>query len=177
MKELRKNIRVNRRVAPQTGDKCNDDAHQGQQHEAVSAEQLIWGKESAETFLESIAQTAGSSVSSSQFSVIIASDIIYAAVVIDPLWETVRTLLRYPNGQFWMAFAVRKVRVTIDFVLNKAEEYGFRYELVDSQVDGHDDSDDIAEGDSETVRVFIYRFSWDETKADRDRICVGVKET
>jgi len=169
MVELRKNIKANRRrVVPQTEKVTNDDADQQQQQE-ISAAQMIWGKESAHTFLESIQFASPSSpLSSLKFSVIIASDIIYAAIVIDPLWETARALLRYPNGQFWMAFAVRKVPVTIDFVLQKAQEYGFRYELVDSQVDGYDYGDDNIEGDPETGRVFIYRFYWDETKAGMD---------
>lgn len=143
MVELRKNIRVNR-----------------VEGRALSASQLIWGLESSEAFLKS------SKSATSKFSMIIASDVIYASIVIDPLFETVRTLLQ-PDGEFWMAFAVRKVPVTIDFVLQKANDHGFSYELVDQQIDGEGNGEDDVEGNPETGPVFIYVFRWDngnETK-------------
>ena len=110
---IRKNIIVNR---------CslNNDNKNNKKKNALSSQQLIWGSESAQ------------SSSLTKFSVIIASDIIYSSIVIDPLWETIRELLEYPDGVFWMAFAKRKVPVTIDFVLRKAREYGFRYELLEN---------------------------------------------
>ena len=158
MVQLRKNITVNR-------NRIYDEGRN--EYDPISAAQLIWGLKSAQIFLEG---TPSSSLTSSQFSIIIASDVIYAAIVIDPLWETVRTLLRKPDGQFWMAFAVRKVPVTIEFVLQKARDYGFKYELVDKQSKGDGDynvEDDDVEGNPETGPVFIYVFRWDET-ATRD---------
>mmetsp|Transcript_28569 Transcript_28569/g.67098 ORF Transcript_28569/g.67098 Transcript_28569/m.67098 type:complete len:256 (-) Transcript_28569:124-891(-) len=145
----------------------------------VSAAQLLWGRDHSESFLEKIAN-------GSKFDTIIASDIVYSPLVIDPLWETVRVLLllrrsatgattgaatAYAAGshvhdtraEFWMAFAIRKVPVTIDFVLEKAREYGFDHELVDEQLDGHDYGDDNIEGDPETGKVYIYRFWWSES--------------
>jgi hypothetical protein len=155
MVELRKNIVVNRRI------------HDGDERDpasVLSAAQLIWGLESSRAFLENIATsataTSSSLSSSSQFSIIIASDVIYAAIVIDPLFETVRTLLRKPGGEFWMAFAIRKVPVTIEFVLQKARDYGFRYELMDQQEQENGDGEDV-EGNPETGPVFIYVFRWD----------------
>lgn len=145
------------------------DASSISQRPALSAAQLIWGLESSRAFLETTAAAAASpSLVSSQFSIIIASDVIYAAIVIDPLWETVRTLLRKPDGEFWMAFAVRKVPVTIEFVLQKAQDYGFRYELVDQQQQTDGDEDDDVEGNPETGPVFIYVFRWDEKAEDVD---------
>jgi hypothetical protein len=152
MVELRKNIAVNRIQE-------DNDGFPEHHQKVLSAAQLIWGLESSRAFLESMATPTSSSLSSLQFSIIIASDVIYAAIVIDPLWETVRTLLRKPDGEFWMAFAVRKVPVTIEFVLQKAREHGFSYELVDQQNDG--DDDDGVEGNPETGPVFIYVFRWD----------------
>ncbi len=139
--ELRKNIAVNRIQ--------NDD------NTTLSAAQLIWGLESSEAFLDNATNK------SLQFSIIIASDVIYAPMVIDPLFETVRTLLCKPNGEFWMAFAVRKVPVTIEFVLQKAKDHGFRYELVDEQIDGGGNGEDDVEGNPETGPVFIYKFRWE----------------
>ena len=167
MVELRKNIVVNR-IQDEGGD-----ASSTSQRPALSAAQLIWGLESSRAFLETTAAAASSSSSppslvSSQFSIIIASDVIYAAIVIDPLWETVRTLLRKPDGEFWMAFAVRKVPVTIEFVLQKAQDYGFRYELVDQQQQTDGSDDDGVEGNPETGPVFIYVFRWDEKAEDVD---------
>mmetsp|Transcript_1227 Transcript_1227/g.2485 ORF Transcript_1227/g.2485 Transcript_1227/m.2485 type:complete len:304 (-) Transcript_1227:23-934(-) len=149
MVELRKNIAVNR--------------IQNDEEKTLSAAQLIWGLESSEVFLDIIAKAS----SSSQFSIIIASDVIYAPIVIDPLFETVRTLLQKPNGEFWMAFAVRKVPVKIDFVLQKARDHGFRYELVDEQIDGGGNGEDDVEGNPETGPVFIYKFRWDAEGAER----------
>lgn len=145
MVELRKNIVVNR----------NDE-----EEKTISAAQLIWGLDSSRAFLQGASEKASVSLSSSQFSIIIASDVIYSSIVINPLFETVRTLLKH-NGEFWMAFAVRKVPVTIDFVLQKAQDHGFGHELVDQQIDGDGNGEDDVEGDPETGPVFIYVFRWD----------------
>jgi predicted nicotinamide N-methyase len=108
----------------------------------VSSRQLLWGKDTSLTFLEHC--------NGETFDVLLASDIIYAMVIIPPLWETVQMLLRKPDGVLVMAFARRKVKVSIDYVLTSAEEAGFSYERVDKQdVDG----------------IFVYAFRW---KADGD---------
>ena len=143
MVELRKNIAVNQ---IQNEERSNNTKG----HHTLSAAQLIWGLESSRAFLER----------TSQFSIIIASDVIYAAIVIDPLYATIQTLLEKPHSEFWMAFAVRKVPVTIEFVLEKAKEYGFQYELVDQQNDDNCDILDGVEGNPETGPVFIYVFRW-----------------
>jgi len=99
----------------------------------VSCHQLLWGHETAAKFLEK--QTGKA------FDVILASDILYAKCVVEPLWETVRMVLSRPNGVFVMAFATRKVAVTIDDFIKAAD--GFTYKCVDSK-----------EG------VFVYEFRW-----------------
>lgn len=88
-----------------------------------SCHQLIWGKETSGRFLKHIA--GGKS-----FDVIIASDIIYAECIIQPLWETVKTLISRPDGVFVMAFARRRVPISIDFVLESATKNGFEYDMV-----------------------------------------------
>ena len=155
---LRKNIAVNRLVG---SDKNGENS-------TIYPKQLIWGLDQSKKFLNE----SSSSSSSSKFSVIIASDVIYASVVIDPLWETIRTLLT-DDGVFWMAFAKRKVPVTIDFVLQKAREYGFCYELVeksnerdDEEEEGNnddntDENNSKIDNDGEAGPVFIYVFRWD----------------
>ncbi|KAL9180119.1 hypothetical protein ACHAXT_008089 [Thalassiosira profunda] len=94
---------------------------------------LIWGRQSSEQFLERIADNR-------KYDAIIASDIIYSPVIVEPLWETVRALLKRPGdgeagGTFVMAYARRKVPVSIELVLEKAEEYGFAYELAKEDTD------------------------------------------
>lgn len=89
----------------------------------VTCHQLIWGEESSQKFLQHIAHNR-------KYNVLLASDIIYSPVIVEPLWETVKTLLEKEDGVFVMAFARRKVPVSIDLVLEKAVEYGFGYELV-----------------------------------------------
>jgi len=109
----------------------------------ISCHQLIWGRTSSEQFLTHIAKNQ-------KYDVIIASDIIYAAVIVEPLWETVRTLLQRPGGGveggvLVMAYARRKVPVSIEIVLKKAIECGFVYELV-------------KEDDEEGIWVYTFRF-------------------
>jgi hypothetical protein len=151
--------------------RSNNKKGNGDGSNSMFAAQLLWGLESSKAFSDSYRD-----IGLSSFDVIIASDIIYAAVVIDPLWETVRQLLSYPLGVFWMAFARRKVPVTIDFVLQKAVEYGFRYKLVsesrsDEEEDHNtddikgkkdkDDSNPDIEDAAGADKVYVYVFEWD----------------
>jgi predicted nicotinamide N-methyase len=140
----------------------------------VSVRQLIWGRDSAQSFAESPKVDKGDDDNDGCFDVVLASDIIYAKVVIDPLWETIQTLLAYPHGSFWMAFAQRDVPVTIDFVLQKAKEYGFRYKLVTESicVDGDVQNTNRTEAEVRNSEiedaagageVFVYVFEWDIT--------------
>eukprot|EP00536_Pseudo-nitzschia_multiseries_P018086 jgi/Psemu1/70434/estExt_Genemark1.C_21380004 len=170
MVALRKNIAVNRQ-RPNNENENNGDGDAP----SVEAAQLLWGTEHSENFREQQTQTK-TKTGGGRFQIIIASDIVYSPLVIDPLWETVRALLvrkqdgnrdgnrddndNADGGEFWMAFAVRKVPVTIGFVLQRASDYGFSHELVDEQIDGHDYGDDNIEGDPETGKVYIYRFRW-----------------
>ena len=114
----------------------------------VSCHQLIWGKESSELFLERVCNNT-------KYDVIIASDIIYAAVIVEPLWETIKVLLKRPSeeneegGVFVMAYARRKVPVSIELVLEKAVQHGFRYELV-------------KEDDEDGIWVYTFRFDSEE---------------
>jgi predicted nicotinamide N-methyase len=102
----------------------------------VSCHQLIWGKKSSENFLECISHNE-------KYNVLLASDIIYSPVIVEPLWETVQTLLTPLHGVFLMAFAKRKVPVSIDMVLQAAVEKGFEYDLV---------KEDLEEG------IWVYEF-------------------
>jgi predicted nicotinamide N-methyase len=86
---------------------------------SVSSLQLIWGKDNSTRFLERHHE-------GQQFDVVLASDILYAECIIVPLWETVDTLL-HANGVFILAFAKRKVPVSIESVLESACKAGFEY--------------------------------------------------
>jgi predicted nicotinamide N-methyase len=91
---------------------------------SVACHQLIWGRETSHDFLNN-KQNQGQG-----FDVILASDIIYSAVIVEPLWETIQTLLS-TNGEFWMGFcAKRKVPIKINTVLEAAERSGFSSTLV-----------------------------------------------
>mmetsp|Transcript_56664 Transcript_56664/g.63343 ORF Transcript_56664/g.63343 Transcript_56664/m.63343 type:complete len:318 (+) Transcript_56664:58-1011(+) len=158
---LRKNIVINQSI-PIGDDDDKVESNDGTQQSkiAIDSRQLIWGLTPASKFLDVL--SSSSSSSSSKFSVIIASDVIYASVVIVPLWETVQKLLT-PEGVFWLAFAKRKVPVTIEFVLQKAQDYGFSYELVGKNEDGecNDDNKNSKIDTTEAGPVFIYIFRWD----------------
>jgi predicted nicotinamide N-methyase len=106
----------------------------------VYCNQLLWGEQTSNTFLEQIAQNK-------KYHTVLASDIIYAPSIIEPLWETVETLLesRENGGAFVMAFARRKVPVSIDMLLEAAKAHGFECELVKEDQD-------------EGIWVYVFRF-------------------
>lgn len=129
----------------------------------LAAEQLLWGKDNAMSFRDSPwstkLQLLGMEKDSSRneerhnnhrprhFDVILASDIIYSPVIVHPLWETIQILLERKGGAFWMAFAKRKVPVTIEYVLETATEYGLEYQCASNN--------DVDE-------VYVYVFQWKE---------------
>ena len=94
----------------------------------ICCHQLLWGKDTSEKFLQR-------HCSGATFDFIIASDIIYAKCIIDPLWETIQTLLS-SDGVFILAFAKRRVPIQIDFVLQSAEDAGFCFHAIQEDVDG-----------------------------------------
>lgn len=107
-------------------------------HVRVSCHQLLWGASSSISFLQHVAQYR-------KYHVILASDIIYAPSIIQPLWETVQTLMD-AEGVFVLAFARRKVPVSIDSVLREAENHGFSYQLA---------KEDTEEG----IWVYAFKFA------------------
>ena len=115
----------------------------------VSCHQLIWGEESSSTFLEHHGE-------GKQFDVLIASDIIYAECIIEPLWQTIQTLLCRKRGVFIMAFARRKVPVSREYVLESANRAGFQYELV---------REDTEEG----IWIYLFRYL-EEEKNDENNV-------
>lgn len=103
----------------------------------VICHQLLWGHERAIQFR---------TLQKRSFAVIVASDILYSPVIIEPLWETIAALLQ-PGGAFWLAFAKRRVPVSIEEVLSAADRAGFRGECIQERTD---------EG------LFLYIFHWRE---------------
>lgn len=103
----------------------------------ITCHQLLWGSDTSKKFLEKHAR-------GQKFDILLASDIIYVKSIIAPLWETVQTLLTKENGIFVMAFAKRRVPVSIEFVLQSAEEAGFTHELVSEHDEG----------------IWVYLFRW-----------------
>ena len=135
---LRDNVDRNRNTDSEDG---NDDSNVGK----VSCKQLIWGKDTSEKFLIDIAKDQ-------TYDVILASDIIYSPVIVEPLWETIQTLLKRPRngedgGVFVMAYARRKVPVSIELVCERGEEAGFIHEMV---------KEDKEEG------IWVYTFRYKE---------------
>eukprot|EP00980_Cylindrotheca_fusiformis_P004559 scaffold975_cov90-Cylindrotheca_fusiformis.AAC.2 len=94
---------------------------------SVSCPQLIWGQ-GLKTF---------QNVYSKQ-SVILATEVFYVPDVVDPLWHTVDELLE-PNGVFILGFCPH--HVTIQEVLDKAEELGYTWTRPNIS-EGDDDEDD-----------------------------------
>ena len=102
----------------------------------ISCNQLLWGRQTSLDFLEQHGE---------KFNVILASDIVYSPVIIEPLWETIQCLLD-THGVFVFAYARRKVPVSIDDVLEASKKAGFRYEK-------------CVETDEEKG-IYIYKFRW-----------------
>jgi hypothetical protein len=86
--------------------------------EGVECKQLLWGKEHALQFIDQHQE---------KMDVIIGSDLLYVASVIQPLFETVLVLLKPKSGKFLMAHCCRRVgnEATLDMALEVARELGF----------------------------------------------------
>ena len=71
------------------------------------------------------------------FPLILGSDLIYVEAVIEILMETLRVLLRKPDGIFWMAHCTRKQgnRVTIEKVLDAAQTAGLEHRILSTDGD------------------------------------------
>jgi len=130
---LRKNVKLNQQKVGASA--SADDKRM------VTAAQLLWGQDTTEMFLEKHEESVQT------FDMLIASDIIYALVIVEPLWETVKLLLRKSKeAVFIMAYAKRDVPVTIDMVLEAAGTAGFSHALVDENPEG----------------IWVYEFRWKE---------------
>ena len=113
LKQLRLNIKANT--------KADDDN--------ILCVQLLWGEDYAKQFL--LQQTS----SSEKFDIILGSDLIYVNSVIQPLFETVRVLLKNDDtekGVFLMAHCSRREGNEVDMstVLDVAHEQGFQEEVL-----------------------------------------------
>jgi hypothetical protein len=105
LKQLRQNVQNN----------IQDD------DESIECKQLLWGNDHAVEFLQQ--------QSNITFDLIIGSDLLYVTSVIQPLFETVRELLKPNSGKFLMAHCCRRVgnEVTLDEVLSVACDLGLDY--------------------------------------------------
>ena len=97
----------------------------------IRCHQLLWGTETATTFLERHA-------SDEPFDIIFGSDLIYVEKVISPLFDTVATLLSTkPNSKFTMAHCCRRQgnEVDLNMVLAAATEAGFEHTVAKEEDD------------------------------------------
>jgi predicted nicotinamide N-methyase len=90
----------------------------GMENGSMHCPQLIWGQQLPEFLKQQQQQNDG------LFQVVLAADIIYVTEILEPLWETVDTLLA-PQGLFLLAYARRNV--PIDLVLEHATRRGFTW--------------------------------------------------
>jgi len=161
LKQLRRNVERNK-VKRQRSDAEGD--------HRISSHQLLWGRETAEQFLHRqhrrLQRNDGNQeITTAKFDLILASDVVYAPSVIEPLFETVQVLLSKQQehsqhnepataaaaSKFVMAFVDgRKVPVTKEHVLRVASDAGFAHECV--YRDCKENPDDKG--------VLIYEFRW-----------------
>lgn len=115
----------------------------------VAVHQLLWGTDTTKAFQRRHSRKGGNDDDDDdahqRFDIILAADIVYAPVIVQPLWETISVLLRRTNtAKFIMAHARRQVPVTITDVIQAAEQAGFNHQLVAEDPDG----------------IWIYEYTW-----------------
>lgn len=132
--KLRENVALNQTNKPMDGASSSS---------KISCHQLLWGHDTANKFLHNVV------ADQQKFHLIVAADVVYVKSVVQPLWETVQTLLDTDDehAKFILAFARRRVDVTVDDVLWAAQEAGFVYERKSSE-------EDLENG------LFLYTFRW-----------------
>ena len=93
---------------PTSGTMCQNQRHRIRT-DSIHCHQLLWGRQNTINFL-------ARHCSNQQFDVLLASDVVYVADIIQPLMESVQTLLRR-DGTFLFAYCSRRnVPVKVDLV-------------------------------------------------------------
>ena len=118
LSNLRHNIAMNHKLCEEDMDAYKNPNIEG----PLSCNQLLWSKANAELYLKKKCH-------GQKFNVILASDIIYAKSVVEPMWESVQVLLSEEDGRFLFAFARRQVAVSIKDILDMGESKGFEYSV------------------------------------------------
>ena len=148
---MRENVRRN----------CPDDTSgTGRGNPRISCRQLLWGRSAAEAFLHEQPRQE-------KFDIILAADVIYAPSIVEPLWETVRTLLKpdrpgpssTPPPCFVLAFARRRVPVKLAEVLEAAARAGFIVAHQDPVATPVTEEEDHSVEETGGVRILVFR--WD----------------
>ena len=95
---------------------------------ALKCTQLLWGRDRAIEFLQR--------ADNKKFDVLFGSDLIYVKKVINPLFETVSTLLE-DSGCFIMAHCARRQgnEVTMSMVFDAALSFGFEHKVIEEDQD------------------------------------------
>ncbi|CAJ1954877.1 unnamed protein product [Cylindrotheca closterium] len=132
----------------------------------LSCHQLIWGKDHAKAFVNRPCfhhsmnhhNNTNDPNASYHFDVIIGSDLIYVTQVIQPLFETVQTLLHPKHGIFLMAHCARREgnEVDLDVVFDQARKVGLQYTQLHPE---DDDKTTNCENDQEEG-IYLYQFEW-----------------
>ena len=102
----------------------------------LSCQQLLWGNDEAEAFLARTMIPQANDTSTG-FDLVFGSDLVYVDKVIAPLFETVRKVLKHPNGSFLMAHCIRREgnEVTIDKVLDRSQAVGLVHTIIPTEED------------------------------------------
>ena len=144
LKLLRENVKRNQLQSPTPSSTS--------QIGTVTVRQLLWGRDTTQTFmLQQQQQQPSSSHYNERYDMVLASDIVYAAIIVQPLWETVSLLLKKTKSAvFIMAYAKRDVPVTIQHVLDTAKNNRFTYTLVAEDPKG----------------IWVYEFKWKQEQLE-----------
>jgi len=163
LSQLRANVNHNHQSASnsRTLPRSHDSDNKGDNYAtaSLSCHQLLWGRDNANEFVKrhcliggedcdnvETSATNKSLPPSCLFDVILGADLVYAPRVIQPLFETVKVLLKPSNGIFLFAYCSRRQGSTsLDLVLETATKFEFTYECVNK-----DDDDD-------GISIYIFR--------------------
>lgn len=132
--QLRANVQHNQRVEDGV-----DSSSSSSLKSNISCHQLLWGEETARTFMNSHGGTF--------FDVIIGSDLIYVPNVIEPLFKTIKILLSPKDGKFIMAHCARRQgnEVNLDMIFNAAKQIDLKWDLLKQDDD-----------------IYLFSFEWNE---------------
>lgn len=87
----------------------------------ISCRQLFWGAEDSGGGQPQFRESFGT------FDTIIASDVIYTPISIEPLFDTIEWAMKKPDGHFLLSWFTRVNNITVDMILEVARKRDLKW--------------------------------------------------